>query len=55
VKVTYRVLTPVRSKRTCLRKVRYGHKETAEKAVIKMQTKTGKQFDAYNCGHWSSA
>lgn len=36
--------------RTCTRKVRYGHKETAEKAAIHMAQKHGNNtFEAYSC------
>lgn len=30
-------------------KVKYGHKETAEQAVIVMRDKTGDAFEAYQC------
>lgn len=30
-------------------KVCYGHKETAEKAAVAMQNKTGDFYDAYEC------
>lgn len=58
MKITYRILAPVRSKQTCKRKVRYGRQTTAEKARDKMAAKTGKKFDAYKLrplwgmAHW---
>lgn len=36
-------------------KVRYGHKETAEKARLHMEKKKGESFDSYHCpscGGW---
>lgn len=32
------------------RKVKYGHKETAEKAADSMHKKTGDEYDVYHCG-----
>lgn len=34
---------------TCSRKVRYGHRETAERAVVKMHEKGSKPLEAYRC------
>lgn len=40
---------------SCKRKVRYGHKETAERAVTAMKIKGSKYLEAYKCrycGGW---
>lgn len=33
------------------RKVKYGHRPTAEKAAESMHKKTGDTYDAYHCGN----
>jgi hypothetical protein len=36
---------------SCTDKVKYGHRETAEKAVVKMEKKGSKPLEAYKCRH----
>jgi hypothetical protein len=36
---------------SCTRKVRYGHKETAERAVSAMMSKGSKPLEPYPCGY----
>jgi len=36
---------------SCKRKVRYGHRESAEKAALKMEEKLGRRMDAYPCDY----
>lgn len=40
-------------KEECTRKVRYGHRETAAKAVVAMMAKGSKPLEPYSCGRCS--
>lgn len=52
-KLSISIEWPSEEERSCLGKVKYGHKETAEKAVLAMMNKGSKPLEAYPCKYCS--